>query len=211
MSEELQRAVEITGIVIGAWVLVAALLAAGWMLLASRRSVASPVDVPVELMAPPEAFASFSASQAQSRADESTPSVEDPLSRERRAQTWDDVPGWVASDREWAVAVVLLGAPAVGDRTHAFVDFPSRTIDWRGLLLAASEWPADDRLLIYTAYDLASGSRDSKGAWSSSDHVTLQQMVDLDDSVANRLQAAVDVRRGRCDYLTAVVRAGGLG
>lgn len=173
--------------IVGAWVLVAGLLASVW-------TVVVPHDRRDRLPAPVEAFAAASST-----------------SKERRAQTWDDVPGWVARDREWAVAVVLLGAPTVADRTHSFVDFPSRSIDWPGLLVAASSWPQDDRLLIYTAYDLASVSRDAKGDRLGGDHVTLQQLVGMDEDVAERLQAAVDVRRGRCDYLTALVRAGGLG
>ena len=130
---------------------------------------------------------------------------------ERRAQSWDEVPGWVARDREWAVAVVLLGAPSVASRTAAFVSFADRTIDWPGLLLEASSWAEDDRLLVYTAFDLASESRDVMGEVFGAEHVTLQQMVDVDDATAARLQVAMDVRRGRCDYLTAVVRAGGVG
>lgn len=130
---------------------------------------------------------------------------------ERRARTWDDVPGWVSRDREWAVSVVLLGAPAVADRTHAHVDFARRSIDWPGLLMAATGWPEDERLLVYTAFDLAAGSRDAKPEGLAGRHVTLQQVLDVDEQVADRVQAAVDVRRGRCDYLTALARAGGLG
>ncbi len=173
-------------VIVGAWVLVAAVLATAWTLFVTSRRVTN-VPLPAETVG-------SSAVQP----------------RDRRAQTWADVPGWVARDREWAVAVVLLGAPAVADRTHAFVDFADRSIDWPGLLVAASSWPEDDRMLIYTAYDLASDSRDAKGE-RLGDHVTLQQMVGLDQDVADRLQAALDVRRGRCDYLTAVARSGGLG
>lgn len=130
---------------------------------------------------------------------------------ERRARAWSDVPGWVALDREWAVAVVLLGAPPVAERTHPHVDFGRRAIDWPGLLLAAAEWPAEDRLLVHTAYDLALPSRDKQGDYLADAHVTLQQVLNLDDEAGERIQAAIDVRRGRCDYSTAVTRAGGLG
>lgn len=193
------QVVETTFTIVGGWVIVAALLATVWTGVRARdRSVAFADDHGADQVhVPASAFAAASAGGA--------PPVE------RRARTWADVPGWVARDREWAVAVVLLGAPTVADRTHPFVHFSNRRIDWPNLLLAASEWSEEDRMLIYTAYDLASGSRDAKGDRLGGDHVTLQQMVGLDEDVAERLQAAVDVRRGRCDYLTAVVRAGGLG
>ncbi len=130
---------------------------------------------------------------------------------ERRARAWADVPGWVTRDREWAVAVVLLGAPAVADRTHPHVDFDRRSIDWPRLLLAAAEWPAEDRLLVHTAYDLALPSRDGQRDYLADSHVTLQKVLNLDEEAGERIQAAIDVRRGRCDYGTAVTRAGGLG
>lgn len=189
MFESGWHVVETLCTIVGAWVLVAGLLGTVWMVFVAhdRRE---PISVPVD------AFASASSA---------------PRRRERRAQTWHDVPGWVARDREWAVAVVLLGAPTVADRTHSYVDFPSRSIDWPGMLVAASTWSEEDRLLIYTAYDLASVSRDAKGDRLSGDHVTLQQLVGVGGHVAERLQAAVDVRRGRCDYLTALIRSGGLG
>ncbi len=131
--------------------------------------------------------------------------------RERRARTWHNVPGWVARDREWAVAVVLLGTPVVADRTHRHVDFARRAIDWPGLLIDASDWPENDRLLVYTAYDLTASTADDTTESSPVGLVTLPQLADMDASVAQRVQAAVDIRRGRCDYLTAVSRAGGLG
>jgi hypothetical protein len=175
--QSLWDAVQLVCTVVGAWVLVAAVLAGLWA--ATHRRPAG---------------------EAQGISG-----------RERRAQSWDEVPGWVARDREWAVAVVLLGAPSVAARTDPFVSFADRTIDWPGLLLEASSWAEDDRLLIYTAYDLAAASRDVMGEVFGAEHVTLQQMVDVDDATAARLQVAMDVRRGRCDYLTAVVRAGGVG
>ncbi len=193
MEQSVWHVVETTCAIVGAWVLLAALVATVWTVVVGRdRGMRlERAALPVEEV-----------SVASQGADQPG---------ERRAQTWADVPGWVARDREWAVAVVLLGAPTVADGTHPFVDFPSRTIDWPGLLVEASSWAEEDRLLVYTAYDLASDSRDAKGDRLGGDHVTLAQMVGLDHDVADRLQAAVDVRRGRCDYLTAVVRAGGLG
>ena len=50
------------------------------------------------------------------------------------AGSWDDLPSWLWPDRPWAVAVVLLGAPAVRDRTAPFVDFTTRSVDWPALL-----------------------------------------------------------------------------
>lgn len=171
--------------VIGAWTLLSLLVLGIWIVLVERaRRMAQSV---------PSAGATAA----------------DGLGRERRARTWDDVPGWVARDREWAVAVVLLGAPAVAERTHRYVDFARRAIDWPRLLTDATDWPEDDRLLVYTAFDLAASDRDAKGMVGR--HVTLHQLLEVDDQVAERVQAAVDVRRGRCDYLTAVSRAGGLG
>jgi hypothetical protein len=106
--------------------------------------------------------------------------------------------------------VVLLGAPSVAARTDAYVSFSDRTIDWSGLLLAAASWSEEDRLLIYTAYDLAGVTR-TAGEPLTGERVTLQQMADVDDEMAARMQVAMDVRRGRMDYLTAVARTGGLG
>lgn len=106
--------------------------------------------------------------------------------------------------------MVLLGAPAVAGRTHRRVDFACRTIDWLGLLLDASSWSQDDRL-VATAFDLAASSRDGQPERVGDGHVTLEQLLYVDDEVAERVQAAVDVGRGRCDCRTALSRAGGLG
>src|SRR5205823_8661039 len=73
----------------------------------------------------------------------------------RRAQSWDELPSWLYRDRPWAVAAVLLGAPPIRDRTAEFVDFSGRRIDWSGMLAAADSWPADQRLMVMTAYELA--------------------------------------------------------
>ena len=43
--------------------------------------------------------------------------------RDRRAKSWDELPSWLWRDRPWAVAVMLLGAPAVRDHTAPYVDF----------------------------------------------------------------------------------------
>ena len=47
------------------------------------------------------------------------------------------------------MAVVLLGAPSVRDRTAPFVDFPNRVIDWRSLLAESQAWPPDQRLMVW--------------------------------------------------------------
>lgn len=55
--------------------------------------------------------------------------------QERRGDRWSAVPGWVARDRR-AVAVVLLGAPDLAERTGPYGGFAARHIDWLGLRLA---------------------------------------------------------------------------
>ena len=78
-----------------------------------------------------------------------------PRGRDRRARSWEELPTWLWRDRPWAVAVVLLGAPAVRDRTAPFVDFPQRVIDWKTLLEESRSWPPDQRLLVQSAYEMA--------------------------------------------------------
>lgn len=137
--------------------------------------------------------------------------------RARRTNTaprpsWDDIPSWVAGNRCWAVTAVLLSAPMIAPRTHRFVDFDVRSIDWTGLLLEAGTWSPRERLLVGTAYDLCGGS----GGIGSQDvaagqQVTLRDLVMLAEDDVDRVQAAVDLQLGRCDFQAAVVRAGGLG
>ncbi len=182
---------QVVFMVVGAWTLLAALFASVWTALVRGRREGTVHD--------------RRTSTAGDRR-RSTPAQGGDGS-ERRAQSWDEVPGWVTRDREWAVAVVLLGAPSVADRTDPYVSFSERTIDWPGLLLAASSWSGDDRLLIYTAYDLAEVGRVA-GEPLAGERVTLKQMADVGEELAARLQVAMDVRRGRMDYLTAVVRSG---
>lgn len=74
--------------------------------------------------------------------------------RERRARSWEELPSWLWQDRPWAVAVVLLGAPSVRDRTAPFVDFANRVIDWPSLLEESQGWPPDQRLLVQGAYEM---------------------------------------------------------
>lgn len=64
---------------------------------------------------------------------------------------------------------------------------------------------------MYTAYDLSRLGREDHTDYLADEHVTLQQVLDLEEEAGKRIQAALDVRRGRCDYGTAVDRAGGLG
>lgn len=197
MVAVLSRIVMVTCLVVGALTLANLLILGGWILLVERARQQQPDRAaPGQPTGQPGPGGSGTGSEAGA---------------ERRARSWTDVPGWVARDREWAVAVVLLGAPAVAERTHPHVDFGRRSIDWPGLLLAATEWPAEDRLLVHTAYDLALPSRDGQADYLADGHVTLQQVLNLDDQAGERIQAAIDVRRGRCDYSTAVTRAGGLG
>ena len=184
--------VQIVCMVVGAWTLLAALFAAVWTALVRGRREGTVHD-----------------RRTSTGGDRRrTAPAAEALGSERRAQSWDEVPGWVTTDREWAVAVVLLGAPAVAERTDPFVSFSERSIDWPGLLLAAASWSEDDRLLIYTAYDLAEVSRVT-GEPLAGERVTLKQMADVGDDLAARLQVAMDVRRGRMDYLTAAVQTRG--
>lgn len=137
--------------------------------------------------------------------------------RARRAQagrrrSWDDVPTWVAGERCWAVTVVLLSAPMIAHRTHRFVHFDAHEIDWPGLLLEASTWSPRDRLLVGTAYDLCGGSGGfGSQQVSTGQQVTLRDLVVLAEEDVDRVQAAVDLQLGRCDFQAAVTRAGGLG
>jgi len=81
--------------------------------------------------------------------------VVEPDGRDWRSRPWDELPSWLWPDRQWAVAVVLLGAPAVRDRAAPFVDFGNHVVDWTALLEESRAWPADQRLLVQTAYDAA--------------------------------------------------------
>lgn len=136
------------------------------------------------------------------------------LPLDRRAQTWADVPSWVARDRQWAVAVVLLGAPEIAERTHGFVDFSRRRIDWSGLLAEAAGWPRRQRLLVAVAHDLAGSLQQASDAPPivAPDAVAVADLVtDLDEYALGRVHTAVDLRRGTCSFDEAVERAGGLG
>lgn len=114
-----------------------------------------------------------------------------PLGRvERRAQTWVDVPSWVARDRQWAVAVVLLGSPDIATRTHRYVDFSRRRIAWSGLLAEARSWPRRERLLVYLAQDLAhdlaqnarQATKASSSAAPSTDAAVVTDAADVTDA-----------------------------
>jgi hypothetical protein len=82
-----------------------------------------------------------------------------PVRPERPAGSWDDLPPWLWGDRPWAVAVVLLGAPAVRDRAAPFVDFATHSVDWTALLERARAWPPDQRMLVQSAYELSARVR----------------------------------------------------
>jgi hypothetical protein len=131
---------------------------------------------------------------------------------DRRAQGWADLPAWLFRDRPWAVAVLLLGAPPIRDRTAAYIDFPARRIDWPGLLAGSTGWPADEHLLVLTAYDLAADSADAASSMerAMSEPVTLSDVVRLlDDEQVERVRIAMDVRRGRVEVGDALTRLGG--
>ncbi len=148
------------------------------------------------------------AAAAERRAEAGRLAVaERPPGAERRARSWEELPSWLWRDRPWAVAVVLLGAPAVRDRTAPFVDFPARVIDWAGLLEESRGWPPDQRLLVRSAYEMAF---DTPGevARALSEPVTLADVVrHLDDDEVERIRVAMQIRRGRLepeDGLTAL-------
>jgi hypothetical protein len=79
---------------------------------------------------------------------------DDPAGRERPPRSCEELPSWLWQDRPWAVAVVLLGAPAVRDRTAPFLDFGNRVIDWTALLEESRSWAPDQRLVVQSAYEL---------------------------------------------------------
>ena len=170
--------------VVGALVLYCALMAAMWALVmrAARRRA--------QLAAERRAAAAEAVVVEPGRAG-------DP--RDRRAKSWEELPSWLWRDRPWAVAVVLLGAPAVSDHTAPFVDFANRVIDWAGMLDASRTWPRDQRLLVLTAYEMAF---DTPGevARAMSEPVTLQDVVrHLDDDEVERIRVAMQIRRGRLE------------
>jgi hypothetical protein len=119
--------------------------------------------------------------------------------RDRRASSWAELPSWLLRDRPWAVAVVLLGAPPVRDRTAPFVDFGGRVIDWKSLLEESRTWPPDQRLLVQSAYEMAF---DTPGevTLAMSDPVTLRDLVRyLDEDEVERIKVAMQIRRGRLE------------
>jgi hypothetical protein len=131
--------------------------------------------------------------------------------RDRRAQSWQDLPPWLFRDRPWAVAVVLLGAAPIRDRTAEFVDFQSRRIDWNGLVRASTAWPAADRLMVLTAYELAfdTATEMEHPVSAASEPVTLTDLVRLlDDDEVERVRVAMDVSRGRVEVGEALTRLG---
>lgn len=137
--------------------------------------------------------------RAAARAMPVTEGEEPPPGRDRRARSWEELPSWLWRDRPWAVAVVLLGAPSVRDRTAPFVDFPNRVIDWRTLIEESRAWPPDQRLLVQSAYEMAF---DTPGevTRAMSDPVTLRDLVrHLDDDEVERIRVAMQIRRGRLE------------
>jgi hypothetical protein len=135
-----------------------------------------------------------------------------PSLAERRARSWDDLPTWLSRDRPWAVAMVLLGAPGIRERTERHVDFRRRQVDWPGLLAEADRWPAKEGLLVAIAYDLAGRPADPRPATDvpaarSPEPVTLEDVITLlDERDVGRVGVAVEVRRGRVEPREALAR-----
>jgi hypothetical protein len=173
--------------VVGAVVLYCGLMAAAWygVMRAGRRRARVSAERRADARAVPVTAAEGDKDQRQGR--------------DRRARSWEELPSWLWRDRPWAVAVVLLGAPAVRDRTAPFVDFPHRVIDWRSLVEESRAWPPDQRLLVQSAYEMAF---DTPGevTRAMSDPVTLRELVrHLDDDEVERIRVAMQIRRGRLE------------
>jgi len=121
---------------------------------------------------------------------------------DRRGAAWGAVPDWVARDRQWAVAVVVLGTPALAERTRPFLDLTSRRVDWLGLRLAARTWPAHLQVLVDVAHDLA--DEHDVADHSPSTPVTVASLVrTLDRADLELVQTALDLRRGAYDAQAA--------
>ena len=140
--------------VVGAVVLYCAVIAALWYALiragrrrgrtqAERRAAARAMPVV------PDAGPEGRPARPSRRSDPAGP---------ERAGSWDDLPAPLSSDRPWAVAVVLLGAPVVRERTAPFVDGAHRSVDWPALLEESRSWPPDQRALVQGAYELSGAS-----------------------------------------------------
>jgi hypothetical protein len=92
-----------------------------------------------------------------------------------------------SSPDEWVAAVHLLTAPAIVERTEAFLDHGRHAIGWPGLLETSRPWSAAERLLVHAALDLWNGAE----ATSLYDAVTR-----LDEVNFCRLVEALRLRRG---------------
>jgi len=149
-------------------------------------------------------------SRARSAADRraAAPAPGPPDGAERRARSWEELPSWLWRDRAWAVAVVLLGAPAVRVRTAPFVDFEHRRIDWPGLLEECRGWPPDQRTMVRSAYEMAFQA--PTGATRAvTDPVSLRDVVvHLDDHEVERIRVAMQIRRGRLEPAEAITALG---
>ena len=95
--------------------------------------------------------------------------------------------------------IVLLGAPAMRDRTAPFVDFAHRRIDWAGLLAECRGWPPDQRTMVRSAYEMAFETP-AEATRALADPVRLRDVVvHLDDDEVERIRVAVEIRRGRLE------------
>jgi hypothetical protein len=130
-----------------------------------------------------------------------TRSVRGPASVARLV--WPELATGLRRDRPWAVAVVLLCAPAIRERAAGFVDIMQQRVDWSGLLAASAGWPEDQRLLVRTAHELA---LDPPGLATP---VTVHELVSsLDDDEVERVLVAMDIRRGRVRPVQALTDYG---
>jgi len=179
--------------VVGAIVLYCAAMAALWAMAVrvARRAGRSRLRAGPALVSPAPAGPASAADAAS-----------------RRAKSWSELPTWLFRDRPWAVAVVLLGSPLIRDRTAEFIDFPNRKINWHGLIVGSNTWPADQRLLVQTAYELAFDSTGEKDPAQAAPVTLADMMRLLDDEQQDRVRVAMDVRRGRVEVGEALTRLG---
>jgi hypothetical protein len=95
----------------------------------------------------------------------------------------------------------MLGAPAVADRAQPFVDVVARTVDWPGLLLEASTWSREDRLLAHVAYDLREQGYAAPVTEPAPEPIPVavrDLIAEIDQPRTDLIVAALNLRRGTC-------------
>ena len=153
--------------VVGAVVLYCAVIAALWYALirvgrrrgrtqAERRAAARAMPVV------PDAGPEGRPARPSRRSDPAGP---------ERAGSWDDLPAPLSRDRPWAVAVVLLGAPAVRDRARRRSSTgPTARSTGRRCSRSPGAGRRDQRALVQGAYELSARIR--RGRLEPEDGIT---------------------------------------